>query len=412
MEGALTPESAEAVREAVAGALAEESPLEVLGAGSKRDYGRPSEAARKLNLSALSGVALYEPEELVMTAGVGTRLSEIEARLTQYGQFLAFEPADYGPLLGGTAGQATIGGVLACNLSGPRRIAAGAARDHFLGVEAVSGRGEAFKSGGRVMKNVTGYDMCKLLAGSFGTLAVMTKVTFKVLPAPEETRTVLIRGLEDGPAVEAMTRALRGPWEVSGAAHLTKPLAATSAVASVADADAAATALRLEGPAPSVAARAAALSEELSAFGGAQALHTEDSNALWREIGNVAPFRKDRERHVWRLSVPPSAAPGVVERISASLDALAFYDWGGGLIWLSLPATGDGAQVVESERIVRAAIAGAGGHATLIRADAETRRTVPVFEPQPGPLARLTARVKENFDPKGILNAGRMYAGV
>lgn len=407
MEGALTPENPEAVREAVAGALAEEAPLEVLGAGSKRDYGRPSEAARVLDLSRLSGVSLYEPEELVMTAGAGTRLSEIEARLTQYGQFLAFEPADYGPLLGGAAGTATIGGVLACNLSGPRRIAAGAARDHFLGAQAVSGRGEAFKSGGRVMKNVTGYDMCKLLAGSFGTLAVMTEVTFKLLPAPEETRTVLIHGLEDAPAVEAMTRALQGPWEVSGAAHLTRPLAATSAVSSVGGADASATALRLEGPAPSVAARAAALSEELSAFGGPEELRTRESNALWREIGDVAPFMEDQDRQVWRISVPPSAAPGVVEGISARLDALAFYDWGGGLVWLSLPAAAE-----DAHGIVRAAIAEAGGHATLIRADAETRRTVPVFEPQPGPLARLTARVKENFDPKGILNAGRMYAGV
>ena len=407
MEGALTPENPEAVREAVAGALAEEAPLEVLGAGSKRAYGRPSEAARVLDLSRLSGVSLYEPEELVMTAGAGTKLSEIEARLAQYGQFLAFEPADYGPLLGGTAGAATIGGVLACNLSGPRRIAAGAARDHFLGAQAVSGRGEAFKSGGRVMKNVTGYDMCKLLAGSFGTLAVMTEVTFKLLPAPEETRTVLIHGLEDAAAVEAMTRALQGPWEVSGAAHLTRPLAATSAVSSVGDADASATALRLEGPAPSVATRAAALSEELSAFGAKEELQTQESNALWREIGDVAPFMEEQDRQVWRISVPPSAAPGVVDRISVRLDALAFYDWGGGLVWLSLPAAAE-----DAHGIVRAAIAEAGGHATLIRADAETRRTVPVFEPQPGPLARLTARVKENFDPKGILNAGRMYAGV
>ena len=419
MENEITPGTPEEVLDAVAGALAEGTPLEILGAGTKRNYGRPAEAERTLKLSRLAGITLYEPNELVMTARPGTPLGEIEASLDKNGQQLAFEPADYGPLLAGAkggeeAGGATIGGIFACNLSGPRRIAAGAARDHILGVKAVSGRAEAFKSGGRVVKNVTGYDMSKLLTGSFGTLAVLTEVTFKVLPAPDDSRTVVISGLDDRAALDAMTKALSGPWEVTAAAHLPKPLAQRSWVARIAGANAA-TVMRLEGPAPSVAARAKGLGEGLADLGTAGELAHADTRALWREIRDVHPLVSPPDLgsgyEVWRISAPPSEAAAITERISGSLRSLAFYDWGGGLIWLALGALDDMA-ATKRAAIVRAAIGDTGGHGTLVRADAETRRTVPVFQPQPDALAGLTRRVKENFDPKGILNAGRMYAGV
>ena len=419
MENEITPGTPEEVLDAVAEALAEETPLEVLGAGTKRTYGRPAEAERTLSLSRLAGITMYEPNELVMTARPGTPLAEIEASLDKNGQQLAFEPADYGPLLAGAeggeeAGGATIGGIFACNLSGPRRIAAGAARDHILGVKAVSGRGEAFKSGGRVVKNVTGYDMSKLLTGSFGTLAVMTEVTFKVLPAPEDSRTVVIPGLDDRAALAAMTTALTGPWEVTAAAHLPKPLARRSWVARIAGANAA-TVMRLEGPAPSVAARAEGLGKGLAGLGTAGELAHADTRALWREIRDVRPLVSPPHlgpaAEVWRIAAPPSEAAAIIERISKNLRTLAFYDWGGGLIWLAIGALEDMAARARAA-IVRAAIGDAGGHGTLVKADAETRRTVPVFQPQPDALAGLTRRVKENFDPKGILNAGRMYAGV
>jgi glycolate oxidase FAD binding subunit len=186
-----TPATAEETLNIVRWAAGEETPLEIVGHGSKRGIGRPSQAEHVLDLSQLSGVTLYEPEELVLSARAGTPLAEIEALLERHNQQLAFEPMDYGPLLGGEPGRGTIGGVLGANLSGPRRIKAGAARDHVLGVNAVSGRGEAFKSGGRVVKNVTGYDLSKGLAGSWGTLAVVTDVTFKVLPAAETERTLV-----------------------------------------------------------------------------------------------------------------------------------------------------------------------------------------------------------------------------
>ena len=414
MTEVLTPGDAEAAREAVEWAAAEETPLEIVGAGTKRGLGRPVQAAHLLDVSGLTGVTLYEPAELVMSARPGTRLTEIEALLAEHDQQLAFEPPDLGPLMGGDAARGTIGGVFAGNLSGPRRVKAGAARDHFLGVQAITGRGEAIKAGGRVVKNVTGYDLCKLFAGSWGTLAVMTELTFKVLPAPEDSRTVVIPGLDDRAALAAMTTALTGPWEVTAAAHLPKPLARRSWVARIAGANAA-TVMRLEGPAPSVAARAEGLGKGLAGLGTAGELAHADTRALWREIRDVHPLVSPPHlgpaAEVWRISAPPSEAAAITERISKNLRTLAFYDWGGGLIWLAIGALEDMAASARAA-IVRAAIGDAGGHGTLIKADAETRRTVPVFQPQPDALAGLTRRVKENFDPKGILNAGRMYAGV
>lgn len=403
----LRPENPDQVRDAVAWAAAEEAPLEVVGLGSKRGLGRPFQASHSLDLSALAGISLYEPEELVMTAGAGTRLAEVEARLADQGQELAFEPVDLGPLLGAPDGAQTVGGVIACNLAGPRRIKVGAARDHFLGVKAVSGRGEAFKSGGRVVKNVTGYDLCKLLAGSHGTLAVMTEITVKVLPAPETSSTVLVFGLDDPTAVQALTQALQSPSEVSGAAHLPAALATAFAVARVAGAGASVTAVRVEGVAPSVAYRAGALKDRLGAFGEIGELDDGDSATLWREIRDVRPFVEDRDRQVWRLSVPPAAGPGVVEEIGQTVDALAYYDWGGGLIWLAVAPGPDAAH-----EAVRGAVKPSGGHATLIRASDDVRTRVPVFPVQSDALAELTRRVKDSFDPRRILNPGRMYAGM
>src|SRR4051812_39142184 len=253
MTDALKPRDGKDAEEAVRWALDHGKALEVAGQGSKRAVGRPSQTDLTLDMSALTGVTLYEPAELVLSARAGTPLAEIEAELEMHNQQLGFEPADYGPLLGGGAGGGTIGGVIAANLSGPRRIKAGAARDHFLGLTAVTGRGETIKSGGRVVKNVTGYDLCKLLAGSWGTLAAMTEVTLKALPAPETEETVLIRGLDSARAVAAMTSAMGSSCDVSGAAHLPAEVAARIPVGEIAGAGGAVTALRLEGFAPSVA---------------------------------------------------------------------------------------------------------------------------------------------------------------
>ena len=422
----LRPGDAGQARDAVAWAAAGEAPLEVVCGGSKRGLGRPVQAAHWLDVSGLRGIDLYEPAELVMTARPGTPLAEIEAALAAENQQLAFEPPDLGPLLGGAAGAGTIGGVFACNLSGARRVTAGAARDHFLGVEAVTGRGEAIKAGGRVVKNVTGYDLCKLFAGAYGTLVVMTALTFKVSPAPEKTRTALVFGLDDAAAVAAMTAGLASPHEVSAAAHLPVPSAARSGVAYVSGAGAAVTALRIEGPAPSAEHRCRALKELLGGYGAIEELHGRNSALLWREVGGAAAYVGQAGagqagvgqvgRVVWRLSVPPAEGAAVAARIASQADAEALYDWGGGLVWLSLGADGGGRGNDGGDdggaALVRDALAEVGGHATLVVADAALRGSLAVFEPQPPALAALTARVKEGFDPRGVLNPGRMYAGV
>jgi glycolate oxidase FAD binding subunit len=398
MSDTLKPRDQKDVEAAVAWALAEGKTLELLGHGSKRALGRAAQWDLSLDLSGLSGVTLYEPDELVLSAKAGTPMREIEALLAKSNQELAFEPPDYGPLLGAAPGRGTIGGILATNLSGPRRLKAGAARDHFLGVTTLSGRAETFKSGGRVVKNVTGYDMCKVLAGSYGTLGAMTDVTVKVLPRAETEQTVLVLGLDDAKAAQAMSLAMGSANDVSGAAHLPAAIAAR-----VAQSHKAVTALRLEGVAPSVTHRRRALEVLLKPFGEMAALDETSSRALWTSLRDVMPFTGDN-RAVWRISVAPTRGPDVANAIGEGAEF--FYDWAGGLIWAALPSATDGGAAA-----VRRALGG-HGHATLIRAPAAVRAAVPVFEPQDAGLAALTRRVKESFDPKGIFGPGRMYAGI
>lgn len=395
------------VLDAVAWAVGAEVPLEVAGRATKRGLGRPFQADHTLDLSALSGINFYEPEELILSAKPSTPLAEIEVALADRAQMLAFEPMDLGPLFGSPAGQGSIGGVFACNLSGPRRIKMGAARDHLLGFNAISGRGDAFKSGGRVVKNVTGYDLSKLITGSHGTLAVLTELTFKVLPAPEKTYTVLLAGLDGQAATQAMAAAMNSSHEVAGAAHLPAGIAERSGVSYVAGAGGSVTALRLEGFGPSVEQRCRELRDELAGFGELEELHSRNSARLWAEVRDAVYLAEPADRLIWRLSVPPSAGHGVAGALGASLGAETFFDWSGGLVWLSLPPSADAAHDA-----VRAAVTACGGHATLVRAPADIRAAVPVFQPQPGPLAALSARVKDSFDPKRILNPGRMVAGV
>src|SRR3954451_6771435 len=273
------PASLEELREAVATALAAEEPVEVIAGGSKRGLGRPLQTAHTLDLSLLSGIREYAASELVLTAGAGTPIDEIERALAEQGQMLAFEPPDWRGLLGSEAAEPTLGGVLACNLSGPRRIKAGAARDHFLGFRAVSGRAEIFKAGGKVVKNVTGYDLCKLMAGSFGTLAALEEVTVKVLPQPETLSTVMLWGLDALAAVRILSRVLASPHEVSGAAYIPTP--STAGLPSLSGSTAVA-ALRLEGPSPSVTFRRERLLAELGSDCEANSLDDEASAAFWR----------------------------------------------------------------------------------------------------------------------------------
>ncbi|MBT4934348.1 MAG: glycolate oxidase subunit GlcE [Rhodospirillaceae bacterium] len=396
------PDTPEQVLDAVKWALAEEQTLDVFGHASKRNFGCPASTHNNLDLSALSGITLYEPAELVMSAAAATPMSEIQSTIDEHNQRLAFEPPNFGPLLDSGPEAGTIGGVLACNLAGPRRISAGSARDHILGFHAVSGRGEVFKSGGRVVKNVTGFDLSKLLAGSFGTLAVMTDVTFKVLPVPEKSRTVLVMTEDHAKGVAAMRDALHSSYEVSAAAYLPADIAALSDVSYVSSGKGGHCALRVEGPGPSVEYRTGALRQLLAGFGETEELHTTNTNALWREIRDVAYFVSGGEQ-LWRLSVPPSEGARVMQKIAESIGGRAFLDWGGGLIWFAIKPRDNAAH-----QEIRAILGDVGGHGTLIRTSDDVRARVPVFQPQQQALADLSARIKDSFDPMGILCPGRM----
>jgi glycolate oxidase FAD binding subunit len=408
MTDTLKPRDAKEVEETIGWALAQGKTLELIGRGSKRAIGRAAQWDTTLDLSGLSGVTLYEPEELVLSAKAGTPLAEIEALVAASKQELAFEPMDYAALLGGQAGAGTIGGAIAANLSGPRRIKAGAARDHFLGFSAVSGRGETFKSGGRVVKNVTGYDLCKLIAGSWGTLAAMTDVTIKTLPKAETEETILVLDLDEVTARKVMAAAMGSFGDVSAAAHL--PAAVAARIVEIAAAQAATTAFRLEGVAPSVAQRKTVLEKLLLPFGSLATLGEAPSRALWRAIRDVVPFAAKGpagERDLWRISTAPTRGTEIGRTLVAELDAEVLYDWAGGLVWAALPAADDA-----NAPLVHSTVAAAGGHTTLIRAPAAVRAAVDVFMPEPAPLAALTDRVRKSFDPLGVLNAGRMWAGV
>ncbi len=376
-------------------AAARRTPLSIFGSGTKAVIGRPAQTEASLSSGGLAGVTLYEPAELVIAARAGTPLSEVVRTLALRNQELPFEPIDYRPLLGST-GEPTIGSVAAANLSGPRRIMAGAARDSLIGVRFVNGRGEAVKSGGRVMKNVTGLDLVKLMAGSWGTLGFLTEVTFKVLPKAERAATLIFRGLDDGRAIEALSQALGSPYEVTGAAHIPSV-----------DRAGASTLLRVEGFSFSVEYRLGELRRLLKRYGTPDIVERKGADALWQSVRDATLLADLRDRAIWRVSTAPTRGPAFTAAVAHRLDARWYYDWGGGLVWLATDARGDA-----GASVVRAALRQTGGHATLIRAPAEVRAAVDVFEPQAEALMRVTSGLKASLDPSGILNPGRMYAGV
>lgn len=377
------------------------APVYVRGGGSKVAFGRPPrEDETALDMAGLSGITLYEPDELVLTARAGTKLSDIAAVVAEHGQCLAFEPPEFGTLFEG--GTSTLGGAVASGWSGPRRVKAGAVRDHVLGALAVGGDGQIFKSGGRVVKNVTGFDLPKLLTGSHGTLAVMTDITIKVLPAPEATRTLVVLGLDDGAAIRLLCDLLGNPYEVSGAAHLPRAVAARSAIGVIARSGVSATLIRLEGFGPSVMDRFKGLEAKCGQGAEHLVLDAEECAALWREVRDVAPLIGPGPI-MWRLSLPASDAVGTVNAIVKAIEAEAFYDWGGALVWLTLPQSGsaDG-----HAALIRGLLP--SGHATLMRGPTDIRARAAIFQPQAPALAALHQRVKAAFDPHFILGAGRM----
>jgi len=404
---ALRPRDAPDVEAAVRDALTSGQPLEIIGHSTKRAIGHASATNAVLDLSALSAVTLYEPHELVLTVQAGAPVQEVQALLAAKHQEFAFEPINTASLLGTQPRLATIGGMVASGLSGPRRVKAGGVRDHLLGVHAVSGFGESFKAGGRVVKNVTGYDLCKLVAGSWGTLAVMTEVTLKVMPKAETETTLVLTGLDDMRAGEAMTAALGSPFDVSAAAHL--PRAALRGPIEQLPRSEPATLIRLEGIPASVTNRADSLKRELAAFATPDLLNAAMSAKVWEALRDVTPFAAAGplgQWPVWRIVCPPAAGTRLGETLARETGGELIYDWGGGLIWAALPPAPDA-----HAGMVRAKVDAVGGHAMLVRSADAVRAMVDVFHPQAQGTAALNRRIKLGFDPQDIFNRGRLQRG-
>jgi glycolate oxidase FAD binding subunit len=388
-------------------AASQKLPLEIRGNGSKHWIGRPMQVATRLSTGEMRGITLYEPTELVLSARSGTPLAEIEALLDKNGQELPFEPHYLEQLSPGEArGPVTVGGVIAANSSGPRRILRGSARDHVIGIRAVNGLGEIIKSGGRVMKNVTGYDLGRGIAGSWGTLAVLTEITLKVLPKAEEMRTLIFLNLPDEGAVTAMCRAVGSAFEISGTVHLQVPFVERLQDPDIAKLGRSVTALRVENFSASLDYRVARLHEELRPFGAIYELDDGRSRAFWRDIRGLT-FLASSDWPLWRITTAPDKGAKVVAALRAQLDCRAAFEWSGGLIWLEVsPATDAGATVL------RRVIAEFQADAMLVRAGAPARAAVDVFQPLAEVNMMLIRRLKEAFDPHRILNPGRMYAGI
>ncbi|QXQ07933.1 FAD-binding protein [Sphingosinicellaceae bacterium] len=381
----LRPTCVDELVDVVAAARGDGHALAIGGGLSKAGTGRPVADAVPLDLTAFAGIIDYDPAELVLTVGTGTPLAEIEALVRGEGQMLAFAPFDHGPIFGNVIGKATIGGVVAAGVAGSRRLSAGSVRDHLLGFRAVSGRGEALLAGARVVKNVTGYDLPKLAAGSWGRLFAMTELTLKVLPRPPLRATRAITGLDAGQAVAAMAAAMGSQAEVVAAAHI--PWYRHGGVAL--------TALQVQGFGPAVAAKSAMLDRLLSSFGRVEALDDAEDDRFWEDLRSLAPLGRDRP--LWRVNVPPSRGGAVVLSLQPH-GAEWLFDWAGGLVWLTFD--GDPA-------LVRAAADAAGGHASLVRGPAELRASVPAFHPAAAGVAALEMRVRRAFDPAGVFETGR-----
>ncbi len=401
---ALAPADEAEIAQAIGEARARATPLLLAGRATKDGILRPVQAETTLSLKNHAGVTLYAPNELILSARAGTPLAEIEALVAGAGQQIIAEPPDLAALLGETEGAQTLGGVVACNLSGPRRITAGAMRDHVMGLRAVNGAGEIIRAGGRVLKNVTGLDLCKLLTGSFGTLAAITEITLKVLPAAETTATLVLPGLDAQRGVAALAQALGAPFGVSAAAWL--PRAQAARVGELAGFAASVALVRIEDFRPSVLYRGERLRALLSEFGAAEILDEAPSRAVWRAVRDAAPLGPvGGHDAVWRVSVRPSAGPGIVA-VAEGLGGRCFLDWGGGLAWITAEAS------AETHRAITEAARAAGGVWWLMRAPAALRASLDVVPAEPAPLAAIARRVKAAFDPAFILNPGRIHVGL
>ena len=401
----LYPDTLESLQNMVAEALAEETALKIEGCGTLDGVGRPVNAQKCISMKNYTGIIDYDPAELVLVARAGTRLREVEELLASENQLLAFEPPHFNSLYEDVNAQPTnqtIGGVIGAGLAGSRRISAGSARDYLLGFTAISGRAELFKSGSRVMKNVTGYDLSKLMTGSFGTLAIMDEITLKVLPAPEVAYSCIVPTSDMFAAQKIVSQIFASPVEASGGVVV--PVEIAKALSLDIGGQGAAAIIRIEGIEISVLDRINQIRELLCKTQECFLLENQETTKLWRALCNGKPLSKSDQ--IWQISTPPASGPSLFKAISDRTDISGFLDWAGGLVWIA-------GKSENLHDIIRTELAShGGGHATLLKADINLRQHISVFQPLPSALHALEVRVRDAFDPRHILNPNRTLPAI
>ncbi len=379
-------------------------PLEILGLGTKKSIGRNFQFEKTLDLSNYSGIIDYKPEELYIKVKSGTPIKDIRNEIEKNNQHLAFEPIDFGYLFSGKNDEGTIGGVMSCNFAGSRRFKAGSIRDHILGFKGINGRGEVIKSGGTVVKNVTGYDLSKILSGSFGTLTVLSEITIKVLPKPESNKTLFINNPHLKKGLDYLNISLSSSSDPSGAVFYPENFRSFFTFNDLTFSGPI-TAIRIEGSTSSIDHRIKKLTNELKVTSDEIVVLSKDqSDIFWEDTRNLKVFSKLKENLI-RIVIPASEAFETLNKLK-DFDAKYFVDWGGSLIWLQLDSIN-----TKILKDIKTIVKTASGYLTIIKIEENLKASIDVFTVDPV-KHEISEKIKKSFDPKRILNPGKMYIGI
>ena len=398
------PSSREEIAEIIKNCYKKSIPLEINGKKSKNKIGRNFQSEKTLDLSGYSGIIEYKPEELYIKVKSGTPLKEILEAIDKNNQQLAFEPIDFGFLFEGKSNGGTIGGVVACNFAGPRRFKVGSARDHVLGFQGINGKGEIIKSGGTVVKNVTGYDLCKLVSGSYGTLTVLTELSIKVLPKSESSKTLIINNPHLKKAMEYLGTALSSSTDPSGGVFYPERFE-NNFVFNDLTHKGALTAIRIEGPTNSVDQRISRLVKELSLLENEYSvLDNFQTDLFWSKTRNLEVF-SNLKNNLLRVVVPVSETLNVIQKLK-KYEINYFLDWGGNLIWLELETIS-----LKILREIKEITQEHSGYFTIIKLEDDLKASADIFTIDPIKY-KISEKIKKSFDPKRIFNPGKMYSGI
>mgnify|MGYP000958514239 FL=1 len=403
-QDAFKPNSREEIAEIIKNCYKKNIPLEINGTKSKNKIGRNFQSEKTLDLSGYSGIIEYKPEELYIKVKAGTPLKEILEAIDKNNQQLAFEPIDFGFLFEGKSNGGTIGGVVACNFAGPRRFKVGSARDHVLGFQGINGKGEIIKSGGTVVKNVTGYDLCKLVSGSYGTLTVLTELSIKVLPKSESSKTLIINNPFLKKAIEYLGIALSSSTDPSGGVFYPERFENNFVFNDLIH-KGALTAIRIEGPINSVDQRIGRLVKELSLLENEYSvLDNFQTDLFWSKTRNLEVY-SNLKNNLLRVIVPVSETLNVIQKLK-KYEVNYFIDWGGNLIWLELETIS-----LKILREIKEITQEHSGYFTIIKLEEDLKASADIFTIDPIKY-KISEKIKKSFDPKRIFNPGKMYSGI